>query len=131
VVVVSVRSSPMKKILIALGIITVAALNGPWLIEGASSNCASIEQRREGKAAVAEGRPNAMSLSDGRTAAMVARRDYPSLPAPVTCAMAYWLGVNLLNRWSVDRPRRQEARRAGRGYAFQKTPPCFRCVDRV
>jgi hypothetical protein len=91
----------MNKTLIIIGIAAVAALNSPWLMEGATNNCAAVERLalratakpadRDHKAgmALAEG---FFALSDGRIAAHAAAEKLAGIPTPISCLIGYWYG---------------------------------------
>lgn len=92
------------KSLIVCGVIAAAALSSPWLIEGASNNCAAVERvgMRKVQAERASqsnseqlGASIAMgffALSDGRIAAGMAAKHLPDVPVPLACLVGYWRG---------------------------------------
>lgn len=89
----------MIKGLIVSGIIAIAAVNSPWLVEGGSNNCAAAERfamrlvkeenQRNNQTSgwLAEG---LVALSDGRLVAHMAAKKWPDTPTPLSCGYAYW-----------------------------------------
>ena len=91
----------MKSSWIIAGIVVLAGLNGPWLIEGASNNCAAVERLAVRSAAAKQEDKNPdpfvigfMAVSDGRIAVAAAQEKLPDVPTPLACAIAYYTGLN-------------------------------------
>ncbi len=82
----------MRRGFIVIVVIVLGVINSPWLLEGASGNCAAFERSLLSVARnieeMVEGQ-RVMNISDGRMAAQVAAA-HSVLPAPLTCAKLYW-----------------------------------------
>jgi hypothetical protein len=69
-------------------LVLLAALNGPWIIEGTGSNCAAAERVGVRKRMV---NPLAAVFSDGVALSLGLGEKFPYVPPPVSCAMTYWV----------------------------------------